>query len=164
MSEVFPIEDVLARIRGFSPMRRVLLATAGTLQSTMSAYFNSPVCVEVTKQEEVVLPEPEAETEAEEQTSRILYRNVEMYVLSAEEKTTVCVASSRIVVSKQELLDRIMEQKLGLGQILQEYGLKPKFVLQAVGNTKSEFWRVYSLMAPGVVYDIKETFPRNLYR
>lgn len=157
MSELYPVDEVLGRIKGFTPIRRVLLATAGTLQSTLAAYFGMPVLVRVVKQEDKVPPE-------EGHTGRVLHREVEMYTVSVDERVTVCLASSRIVVSNEELVDRILEEKLGLGQILQWHGVKPKFVLHDVGNSKSQFWRQYSLMAPDIVYDIKETFPRNLYR
>ena len=50
MADVVDLPALLDRIQGFPPLQRVLLATAGTLQGTLSAYFGAPVTVEVVSQ------------------------------------------------------------------------------------------------------------------
>ena len=50
MADVVDLPALLAQLQGFPPLQRVLLATAGTLQGTLSAYFGAPVTVDVVSQ------------------------------------------------------------------------------------------------------------------
>jgi hypothetical protein len=52
MAEIVDRDVVLTMLRGFTPLQRVLLATAGTLQGTLSAFFGTPVTIELVHQHE----------------------------------------------------------------------------------------------------------------
>ena len=48
--EIVHFDKVMQMIKDFSPLERVLLSTAGTLQTALSAYFGSPVEIRVVSQ------------------------------------------------------------------------------------------------------------------
>ena len=52
MAEILDLDAVLRMLDGFGPLRRVILATPGTLQGTLSAYFGEPVDVDVQVQDD----------------------------------------------------------------------------------------------------------------
>ena len=53
MAEIVDRDVVLKMLRGFTPLQRVLLATAGTLQGTLSAFFGTPVTIGLVHQDEI---------------------------------------------------------------------------------------------------------------
>lgn len=144
MAEVLP-EKILGKLGGFSPLQRVLLATAGTLQSTLSAYFQKPVTVRV-----------------REQTLVDSYEMTRVVDLVCDGEA-VCSAWSTIITVDASIRGAIRERGLGLGQILMIKGLAPSFDLLETGQDEKEFYRVYRLEAPGVTYRIKEVFRKELY-
>jgi chorismate-pyruvate lyase len=145
--EVLP-ENVLGQIYEFTPLRRILLATTGTLQGTLSAFFGVPVSVELTNQELMERGNP-----------KIWIRQVE---LRTPDKVVVR-ADSSLRVSNEEVNDFLSAGRMGIGQILLHLGIKPEFELQEVWTDEGEFCRKYALTAEGIAYYISERFPEELY-
>lgn len=148
MSELRRPEDALALLAGLAPLRRVLLATAGTLQGTLSAWFGERVDVRVVSQSEL-------------DGGKRLLREVEL--VGRASGATVCRATSRIEVDDEGLLADIRAGRLGLGQICEGRGLRASFVLEDAGEDATCFWRRYRLEGPGFRYAIREEFPAALY-
>jgi hypothetical protein len=141
-------DEVLAVLAGLAPLRRVLLATAGTLQGTLAAWFGEPVDVRLVSQ-------------AELDGGKRLLREVEL--VGRGSGKTVCRAASRIEVDDAEIAEAIREGRLGLGQICEQRGLRTSFVLESAGEDAACFWRRYRLEGPGFRYAIREEFPAALY-
>lgn len=149
MAEILNPDEVLAALRDFGPLRRIILATPGTLQGTLSAFFGSRVVVEVRFQ---------SEGDDEKQHFE---RQVEL--VCAARNLVVCRARTEIEVEDAEIRRLIRERRIGLGQIIQGLGVPTAFDLEAAGSDAERFWRVYSLEGPGFVYRIREEFPAALY-
>ncbi len=154
MAEVYPISVVLDKLKGFTPLQRILMATSGTLQSTLSAYFDGPVTIEVLSQS---IPEPDE--------GRPITRQVSLVC----NFKSVCYAKTTVYACGQEAIDLIQAQELGLGQIMQKLGIKPDFRLKRVGQDDDIFWRLYVLSGQGsgvfssLTYHIREEFPKHFY-
>lgn len=152
MAEIYPIEDVLDKIKEFTPLQRILLASAGTNQSTLSAYFGSPVTIRVTDQRQ------DRDAHIRRETDLIC------------DDTIVCSAKTTIITHSKTVRKLLEDQELGIGQIMQCLGIKPGFQLQHVGIDDFLFWRTYSLWGKGegfldvLTYRIREQFPLELYR
>jgi len=142
--EELEIQRLLGLLNGFRPVERVLLSSAGTLQTVLSALFNEPVKVKVVEQY---------------QEDDVIHRKVD---LVAGDRV-VCKAESEISVVREDVRSAILAGNMGLGQILSHLNIRPSFRLLEVGGDEDIFWRVYKLEAPGVSYTIKETFSRGLY-
>ena len=151
MAEIYPIEDVLRKLELFSPVQRILLATPGTLQSTLSAFFASPVKVRVTSQEHV--PDTANWT-----------RSVDLYIEKDGDQQVVCVAESEVVIEPKEAQELIEAEQLGIGQIMEYLGIRPKFTLTHTNYDAIAFWRLYILKGGGITYEIREYFPAQLYK
>lgn len=157
MAEIYPIQEVLDKIKGFNPLQRILLATSGTLQGTLSAYFGKPVTIEMVSQH---TPRSDA--------PGVIRRKVKLVC----DSRPVCFARTTIYTTDQRIIDLINTQELGLGQIMQQEDIKPEFKLKRVGQNASRFWRDYSLSGPsesdlsdcGIIYHIREEFPQELYK
>jgi hypothetical protein len=54
MAEIVDRDVVLKMLRGFTPLQCVLLTTAGTRQGTLSAFFGTPVTIELVHQQLVI--------------------------------------------------------------------------------------------------------------
>ncbi|HSE83714.1 MAG TPA: hypothetical protein VLB01_04115 [Thermodesulfobacteriota bacterium] len=145
MSEIVLTEKELKDLEEFNRLQRILLVTTGTLQGTLCAYFGVPISVQVVSQEEC--------------NSVHFFRKTNLIC----KETVVCRATSDIVVFDPNIRDLIREQKYGLGQILRMAGVRPSFRFKETGQDDSTFWRSYELQAPGVLYQIKEEFPKELY-
>jgi len=145
MSEVNLPQETLEKLRGFSPIQRVLLVAPGTNQSNLSAYFTVPIAVKVLSQVQ--------------DESKVYHRKVNL--LAGDR--VVCRAISKISVLHSTLEREIQEQQLGIGHILAKFDLRPRFELQETGQDEKSFWRKYSLVAPGIVYNIHEWFPKALF-
>lgn len=146
MAEIVDPAGLLQVLHGFSPVRRVLLSTAGTLQGTLSAYFAAAVTVVVTAQSE---------------DGASMQRDVEL--ICADEGIVVCRASTAITVEEPAIRSMIAEQRLGLGQIAALLGARTTFVLDAAGQDAVSFWRAYRLVGDGFQFRITETFANDLY-
>ena len=145
MSELIEITRALEQVRNFPPLHRILLTCSGTLQGTLSAYFGREIGVQVVEQTE--------------EKDNIIRRTVHLH----DDNLVVCEAASQLNIEREDVRDKVLEGSLGIGQVLETLGVRPSFELQEVGQDLSHFWRRYFLRGPGVVYAIKETFPRVLY-
>lgn len=151
MAEIYPISEVLDKLKGFSPLQRILMATSGTLQSTLSAYFDGPVTIEVLSQSI--------------REGKPITREINLVY----DSYSVCFARTTVYACGKDALDLIQAQELGLGQILQKLGMKPSFRLKRVGQDNDIFWRLYVLSGEGpgpfecITYHIREEFPKHLY-
>jgi chorismate-pyruvate lyase len=131
---------------GLNARQRVLLATAGTLQETLSAFFGGPVTVEVVHQEETPLG---------------LVREVDL--VFAARQLVVCHAITEARIAHPEIRRLLLEGELGIGQISAALGLVASFALDDAGHGEGIFWRAYRLWGDGFSYRIRETFPAQLY-
>lgn len=75
----------------------------------------------------------------------------------------VCNAKSKIVLNNEEYLKLIEEKKVGIGQLFRFLHLLPEFELISIGKESNRFWRVYNLIADGIVATIHEEFPLNIF-
>jgi hypothetical protein len=150
MAEILHLEEALEKLRGLDPLHRMLMATAGTLQTTLAAYFGEPVDVEVGQQ-----------SEEDDDEGATLLRDVEL--VCRDSRTVACRAHTRIEVRNDLVLKLIRERNIGLGQICETLGLRATFVLDAVGVDETNLWREYRLEGPGFCYRIREELPHELY-
>jgi chorismate-pyruvate lyase len=134
---------VFEKLRGFSPLQRVLLSTEGTLQGTLSALFGAPVTVTVIRQDEI---------------DGGITRHVNL-VCSADHMV-VCRAVTDAQVTDPKMRRLILEGKAGLGQIMAMVGATPSFALDEAGQDDDAFWRRYRLGGGGFSLRIYEVFPK----
>jgi hypothetical protein len=146
VADVVDLARMLDALRGFSPLRRVLLANTGTLQGALSAYFAAPVTVEVVSQR--------VDGEAIERVVDLVCK--ELGVVACHAETTATVTDLRI----RQLLT---ETGMGIGQITALLGLRTTFELGAAGEGGGAFWRTYRLTGEGFSYRITEVFQADLY-
>ena len=145
--EIVHFDKVMQMIKDFSPLERVLLSTAGTLQTALSAYFGSPIEIKVVSQTE--------------NDDTHISRNISHY--SPSKGIEVCRAKTAITVDLPDVKRLILDGKYGLGQILEIKGIRAVFEIESMGQDEKRFWRVYNLRGPGVVYKIREEFNKALY-
>ena len=150
MAEIYPQDDVIRLLKDFPPLQRVLLAQSGTLQSTLAAFFARPVLVRVLTQEHV-------------QGTGRWTRKVSLYFVEDGGEIVACEANSEVVVGPRDAQGLIKEEGLGLGQIMEALGIRPKFTLSEVGRNATHFWRLYILDGGDITYQIREDFPMHLY-
>ena len=146
MADIVDLPALLDRIQGFPPLQRVLLATAGTLQGTLSAYLGAPVTVDVVSQT--------VDGEA-------IYREVDL--VCKERDLVACSAATEIRVDDARMRQLIIERSIGLGQIVTLLGERTNFELDEVGDEPDRFWRRYRMWGDSFHYVITETFPTELY-
>jgi len=146
VADIVDLPALLAQLQGFPPLQRVLLATAGTLQGTLSAYFGAPVTVDVVSQ-----------TVRDDSVHR------EVALVCKEQDLVACRASTEIQVADERMRQLIIERSIGLGQIVALLGGDAQFELDEVGDEPGEFWRRYRMWGDGFAYVITETFPKDLY-
>jgi chorismate-pyruvate lyase len=146
MADIVDPARLLELLRGFSPLRRVLLATAGTLQGALSAYFGAPVSVDVV---------------AQDSDRDVMHRTVDL--VCKDRRLVVCRAATEIDVVDPRIREMIVERNLGLGQIATLLGVRTSFELDEVGQETGSFWRMYRLWGEGFRFRITETFPAELY-
>ena len=145
MSELIEITRALELVKEFNPLQRVLLTCAGTLQGTLSAFFGQEIGVRVIMQEE---------------SGSELIRAAQLHT----PQLIVCTANSQLTVTRPDVLEKVLSQEIGIGQVLAVLDVRPAFELLEVGQDAGSFWRSYQLAAPGVVYRISESFSQVLYR
>lgn len=137
---------MLLKLQGFDPLRRVLLATPGTLQGTLSAYFGRQVDIQMSSQR---------------QDGSTIERVVDLVLRG--EGTVVCHAESRVVVDDDNFLKLVLEKRIGLGRIAQLLHRETSFLLEATHQTEDSFTRRYRLAGEGFSFYIDEEFPAALY-
>ncbi|MGH0032025.1 MAG: hypothetical protein ACQGVC_19715 [Myxococcota bacterium] len=148
MAEILNPEQVLLQLRDFGPLRRILLATPGTLQGTLSAYFGAPVTVAVRDQ-------------GDASDHKHFVREVDL--VCTERGITACRARSEVDVEDEEIRTLIRERRIGLGQIIEYLRVPTTFELDRAGTSDACFWREYTLEGAGFRYRIREEFPADLY-
>jgi len=148
MAEILHLEGVLEKLKGLPPVERMLLATAGTLQTTLAAYFEEPVDVEVLSQSEA-------------DGGETILREVNLVL--RDRRAVACHAQTRIEVHDELVQKLIRERNIGLGQICETLGIRATFVLDEVGLTDRCLWREYRLEGLGFCYHIREELPTELY-
>jgi chorismate-pyruvate lyase len=146
MAEIIDQESVLNKISNFKPLWRLLLATPGTLQSTLTAYFGSPVSVQVVGQSI---------------EGNVISRRVNL--VCDDREIVVCRATTEITVDDPRINEMVNEKRVGIGQIIQLLGAKSEFRLEETGQVNGSFWRRYTLSGPGYCFNIREDFPKILY-
>lgn len=146
MVEIVGLERELAMIRTFLPLRRILLATPGTLQTTLSAFFGATVSVRVREQVE--------------RTGTIL-RTADL--VCADLGLDVCFAYTEAEITDPEVRRMILAKELGVGQITALHRAMAFFQLDEVGEDGDDFWRTYRLWGDSFTYRIRERFPGGLY-
>eukprot|EP01119_Soliformovum_irregulare_P017470 TRINITY_DN5200_c0_g1_i1.p1 TRINITY_DN5200_c0_g1~~TRINITY_DN5200_c0_g1_i1.p1 ORF type:complete len:192 (-),score=22.22 TRINITY_DN5200_c0_g1_i1:31-606(-) len=135
----------------FSRMERVVLTANGNLQRILSAYYNDTVTIKVLKNKNI----------SSDQTIDTLFeREVN---LVCQEKV-LCVATSEIKISDSSILDLVVNQGVGLGQLFRYLDKLPSFHLEAIGYKGDTFWRTYTLRIVGVECRITEVFPHDMFR
>src|SRR5260370_29270469 len=147
MAETVDRDVVLEMLRGFTPLQRVLLTTAGTLQGTLSAFFGTPVTIELVRQRE---------------TKGCILREVDL--VCAATKFAVGHAMTEAQVTDPDIRPLLLEGAMGLAQISALLGAPVSFALDQTGRQTGAFWRVYRLWGEGFSYRIREAFPELLYR
>jgi chorismate-pyruvate lyase len=146
MADIVDLPALLAQLQGFPPLQRVLLATAGTLQGTLSAYLGAPVTVDVVSQ-----------------TVRGASVHREVELVCKEQDLVACRATTEIRVADERMRQLIIERSIGLGQIVALLGERTQFELDEVADEPDEFWRRYRMWGDSFSYVITETFPKELY-
>lgn len=142
------MKGTLDTLRGFGPIRRVILATPGTLQGTLTAYFGSQVGVEVRFQDD-------------QRDDKHFTREVDL--VCREPERVVCTARTDVRVEDEEIRRMLRARRIGLGQIVELLRVSTTFELEEVGGNDESFWRVYALRGTGLVCRIREEFPAALY-
>lgn len=146
MAELIEITRALEKVERFTPLQRILLLSAGTLQGTLSAFFGKEILVRVTQQSE--------------DANHVIHRSADLH----DRNVVVCTAESQIEILRADIRAEVMAGTTGIGQVLEMHGIRPSFELDRVEQDDRWFHRLYVLRAPGVVYHIRETFPQILYR
>jgi hypothetical protein len=148
LAEILNPQRVLRMLHGFGPLRRVILATPGTLQGTLSAWFGTQVDVVVRSQSDL-------------RDHKHFVREVDL--VCRDPHVVACRARSEIDVESEEIRTLIQERRIGLGQISVGLGVHTAFDLEAAGTSPDGFWRRYTLEGPGFLYRIHEAFPGALF-
>jgi hypothetical protein len=139
----------------FTPIQRVLLTANGTVQRILSAFYNQPVYIRVLKHEE----EEEEKGTTSSSLSIVIHREVEILV----KDYVIGHATSHITVNSPAVLACLRTKSLGIAQVFQACRLYPEFKLEKADKSSHDFFRFYSLSAPGLHCDIHESFVSNLF-
>lgn len=115
-----------------------------------SAYFNANVSVSITKNDQIT---------SEAERPLIFDRKVHLICL----EKPLCVAESIITISNEDYIKLIASKQVGIGQFFRYLNVLPEFTLLEVQRTSDGFWRKYKLETPGMVCEIKESFPTGLF-
>lgn len=147
MAELLDITRILELLRphGFTPIQRVLLTWTGTLQTPLSAYFGQYVRICALMHRD---------------NNGVIHRLAQ---LRAGDKV-VCEADSYLNITREDVRQKVLKGKIGLGHVLETLDIRPSFKLLEIGQDETSFWRTYHLEDPGVHCRVTEVFPRELYR
>ncbi|KAJ3290151.1 hypothetical protein HDU76_007435 [Blyttiomyces sp. JEL0837] len=147
-------ETAISLPEEISPMERVILTANGNVQRILSAFFNSPVKVEIIRNKRL---------EASEQTNGSSIAEYDRQVNLLCFDKVCCTATSTVVLTDERYLKLVAEQNVGIGQLFRYLNILPEFDLRNVGRDSTKFWRRYTLSSPGVICDIEEVFPCGLF-
>lgn len=147
MAEILHPEVLLTKIARYAPLARIFLATPGTLQGTLSAYFGTPIGIEVRHQEH--------------RADGSLHRVADL--VRRDHGTAVVHATTTLEVEREDARELVLANQHGIGQILVMLGIHSTFELLRVGEDDACIWREYRLGGEGVRYLIREEFPRSAF-
>lgn len=147
--EELDLKSLVAEVssRNLSPLERILLGHNGTVQSLLSIIFKTPVEVKVLEQRE--------DTEG-------IVRRVEL--LAGEIIAATAQSFIPLEGNGQEVLALVRQQKLGLGQIASFFSISTSRALYDLGANDVEIWRSYIMEGPGLLFKIRETFQRAVFK
>jgi len=74
-----------------------------------------------------------------------------------------CRAISTVTISNPAYLKLVIEDNVGIGQLFRYLSILPEFQLLDVGITDDGFWRRYLLKSDGILCDIHEDFPKDVW-
>ena len=132
----------------FTPMERVVLTANGNLQRIMSAYYGSPVTVQVKKCQKV------------ENSSMLYDREVDL----VSSGRVFCTAVGKIQLLDGSCVDAVESKKIGVGQLFRYLGALPRFVLHEAGRKEGGIlWRRYSLSCDQLTCEFIETFAPDFW-
>jgi hypothetical protein len=75
-----------------------------------------------------------------------------------------CHAVSTVTISNPGYLKLVTEDNVGIGQLFLYLSILPEFQLLDVGVTDQGFWRRYLLKCDGILCDIHEDFPNDVWQ
>lgn len=144
-----------------NPLDRVAMTARGNLQQIVSSFYDSPVAIQVERNQERV------GAESNDEQSSTWDRLVHMSVLDGQH---FCTATSTVQVHDENCKELLKSDAIGIGQLFQQQ-LKviPSFRLLDAGytnntsNRSSSLWREYELSCDEVTCTIKEEFVSNLW-
>jgi len=138
--------DVVFEGKGYTPLERIALATAGNLQKTISAYYNSAVTLTILR------------------FDRTGHNTFVREVLLHCQNHVFCNARSHLTVTSPKILSLLVDQKMGLGQMFAYLGTSPQFELLSHGKDSERLWRTYVLTIPEAMeVTITEVLPINVF-
>lgn len=131
-----------------TPLQRAIVTTDGTVQTMLSVVFKSEVIAKVIGQRTV---------------GDVIVRWTQLIVKDTGQ--VVCLAES--VFSRKgnssQFIDDIDSRELGIGQILQKYGIITKRIILGVFCDDNNFTRTYRIKGSVTDIIITEVFPIKVY-
>lgn len=114
-------------LTGFTPIQRIFLTASGTLQQILSAFHNTPVTVQVLKNQ---FTSTSKNNEMDYYDRCVSLRN---------ESGVLCIAQSKVYCISQESKDAVKSGGIGIGQLFKYFGVIPEFVLVECGVHDESF-------------------------
>lgn len=152
--------EALTEHHGFTPLERVALMCRGNLQDIFSAFHLKPMEVSVNYFDLAVTEEEGGVGTCERCPLAIYDRGVDICMSGSP----VCIATSKVRVYDNDLLEILTTKQIGIGQFLGVKKLSPEFVLHDAGrNSNGGVWRYYSLICDGIEFDILEKFSPSFF-
>eukprot|EP01036_Dinobryon_divergens_P029151 gene29151-38214_t len=130
-------------LRGsFSSLERIVLTANGNLQRILSAYYGSPISVEIPLCQLLSTSSTKAPTNSSKDSSHGDLSSVSIRSYSREAHLlvcgkVVCVARGQIDLFSSECVEAIEGKNIGIGQLFRYLGVLPTFTLLAVGRDNS---------------------------
>lgn len=149
--EELNIEEFIKKFENsvFSPLKRALLATDGTVQTFLSVILMKPVKAVLLLQKNF---------------GNFVIRWVRLETIDGEvvgKALSIIIPTSS---SKAEvILKELSEGKIGLGQAIKKYGLSSRRMIHKIYYDRYEFGRIYSIENEVFSAIITEIFPNNLF-
>ena len=131
--------------------QKLLLAERGSLEQTLSIIVNSPIKVEIVKQERDA-----------KDPHRIMR---EVWLKDATGRRLVHATSFyNITYLPQEVADDLLLERMGIGSVIMKHNIETYRKIKKIGYNGDErnLWRLYQIMIDGVaVFEILEEFSRD---
>ncbi|KAJ1513848.1 hypothetical protein HMI56_001627 [Coelomomyces lativittatus] len=129
-----------------SPIERIILSSSGTLQRTLSAFYNLPIDLDLIYNDITY-----DETKERWTVSR------KIHLLCSSQ--IICVAITCLTITQKEHFEKLVTEGIGLGQFFKLIHVSPTFQLYSVEKSDQRLFRHYELGCPGVLARIHETYP-----